>query len=123
MLARDIRKRRLKQLVLEFGTQAALADRLGVEQNYISKLLNPKTPFGEKTALRIERGAGKQDGWLSVESGLDGPRPIEWPFDFDRELWYRLPPEQRQQIEDSIYRQILGAGIIDHAASRRRRRA
>jgi hypothetical protein len=122
MLIRDIRKRRLQQLVEAFGGQTALAKELGVEQNYISKLLRPGTPFGEKAATRIEHGARKPDGWLSVESGLDEPRPLEWPFSFNRELWYRLPPEQRQEIENSIYRQILGAGLIDHATTHAKKR-
>jgi DNA-binding transcriptional regulator YdaS (Cro superfamily) len=101
-----IRRRRLDELVKEFGTQTALADKVGVEQNYISRCLSGAKKVGEDFAAKVETAAGKPTGWLSR---LEKSGPIDWPFEFDRRHWDNLPPEEKMQLERSFRQMVLGA--------------
>jgi transcriptional regulator with XRE-family HTH domain len=122
MTDRDVRRRRLNDLVSEFGSQQALADRLEVEQNYISQLLRGKKAFGEKTARKIEIRTGKPPGWLDEENSPSAASSSDgWPFSsIDKVLWDRLSPQQKREIEASFARQVLGANIEQPATGRRK---
>lgn len=69
----DIRRANLKKLIKRYGTQAKLAEALGVTSGYITILKNPDTtkdsyrPFNEKTARLLEQTLNLADGWLDKE--------------------------------------------------------
>lgn len=50
-------------------TQDAIADRLGVSQQYVSKLLSGKAEFGKKQAQRFGELFGIQPSWLLTGEG------------------------------------------------------
>lgn len=118
----SIRRRRLRELIAEYGSQQALADLLDVQQNYVSRLLNPKYSFGEKTARNIEQKTRKPLKWLDDEAQAQTTRSDEWPFSFDKSLWDRLSPQQKREIEASFTRQVLGANIEQAAVGTSRKR-
>lgn len=105
MDVQEIRRKRLRQLVEEYGTQTALADKVGVEQNYISRALKGAKGIGEDFAAKLETATGKQTGWMSW---LEKPG-ADWPFEFDRSHWDNLPAEERAELEKSFMRMVLGA--------------
>jgi transcriptional regulator with XRE-family HTH domain len=110
MDVKAIRRLRLQQLIAEFGSQTALAEHIGVEQNYISRALRGGKGIGEDFAERLEKGTGKEPGWMSrlEKTGAD------WPFDFSRTLWDELPQERRLSLEAAFRAMISGA----HAETR-----
>jgi hypothetical protein len=120
----DIRKRRLRLLILEFGSQKVLSETCGFESdNYLSQLLSPKKPFGEKVARKIERAARKPEMWLDEDSEADSSLPSAWPFGFDRTLWDRLPTPKKLELENTFQQLILGASVQEAAAPSRKRQA
>ena len=50
-------------------TQDAIAERLGVSQQYVSKLLSGKAEFGKKQAQRFGELFGIQPSWLLTGEG------------------------------------------------------
>ena len=101
------------------GKQQAIADHIGVEQNYISGLLGQgktKKPFGEKTARRIEKACNKPIGWLDMQSSNEIESQAAWPFSIDPLLWSRLPAHQKREIEAAFAKMVLGASV-EQAAS------
>lgn len=50
-------------------TQDAIAERLGVSQQYVSKLLSGKAAFGKKQAQRFGELFGIQPSWLLTGEG------------------------------------------------------
>lgn len=120
----DNRRRRLKLLIDQFGSQKALAEACGFESdNYLSQLLTTKKPFGEKAARRIEAGARKPEKWLDSDELVDAAPPMSWPFGFDRTLWDRLPPSKQRELENTFQQLILGASVQEAAAPVRKRTA
>lgn len=120
---RDVRRRRLRELKDELGSQQAIADRLQGEQNYISGLLSGKKPFGEKTARKIEKACGKPEKWLDQLETSEERRVSEWPFSLDPEFWRRLNPQQRHEIEGAFTKMVLGANIEQAAAKPPKKRS
>ena len=118
---KKLRKRRLRLLIGEIGSQKSLAEILGCEPNYISQLLRPEKPFTADKAREIEQKTRKPEGWLETtdEEGLV-ERPTEWPFNFDRALWDRLRPDQKYKIEESFLHLVLGASLQEAASTHRR---
>lgn len=111
----EIRRRRLRLLITELGSQKAVADICGFPtDNYVTQLLNPKKSFGEKTARKIEVATRKPEGWLE-EDALETPPPPPWPFNFDRTLWDRLSLAKQRDVEIQFQRLILGALVEDAA--------
>jgi transcriptional regulator with XRE-family HTH domain len=110
MDVQETRRKRLRQLVDEYGTQTALADKLGIEQNYISRALSGRKRIMEDFAAKVEQATGKPTGWMSrlEKSGTD------WPFEFDRRHWDGLPPEERRDLERNFMRMVLGAEAEQH---------
>lgn len=112
-----IRRKRLQQLVQEYGTQTALADKLEIEQNYISRALSGKKRIMEDFATKVELATGKPAGWMSR---IEKPA-ADWPFDFDRRHWDGLPEEERQSLERNFMRMVLGAEAEQNLKKVRRR--
>jgi hypothetical protein len=124
MSVSDIRRRRLKLLIEQFGSQKALADACGFESdNYLSQLLKPKKSFGERAARRIEAGARKPEKWLDDPGEVDSTPPATWPFGFDRTLWDRLPPPKKRELENAFQQLVLGASVQEAAAPPKKRPA
>ena len=113
-----IRRTRIKMLVDDYGSQTALAEKVGIEPNYISRVLAGSKRVMEDFATRVEDATNKPPGWLSRP--LDKPRG-EWPFDFDRRHWDSLPVEARDELERSFMRMVMGAEA-DIAAKHKKRR-
>lgn len=114
----QIRRARLAQIVTEYGSQTALADKLDIEQNYISRCLRGKKRIGEDFAERVEVATGKPAGWMSrlEKQGTD------WPFEFSRRFWDELPPDKRQSLESAFMHMVTGAHS-DIAVRQRKKRA
>lgn len=120
----DTRRRRLRLLIAQYGTQKKLAEICGFESdNYLSQLLTPNKPFGEKVARKIEAAARKPDKWLDMPEDADLSPPTSWPFGFDRTLWDRLPPAKQRELENTFQQLILGASVQEAAAPQKRRPA
>jgi hypothetical protein len=118
------RKRRLRLLISQYGTQKALAEVCGFgSDNYLSQLLTPSKPFGEKVARKIERATRKPEKWLDADDATDEAPPSLWPFGFDRMLWDRLPPAKQRELENSFLQMILGASVQEATATSRKRQA
>jgi hypothetical protein len=110
------RRKRLQMLVDEYGTQTALADKLGLTPNYISRALKGTKKIGEDWACKVEQATGKPHGWLSQS---DDARQ-SWPFDFDRKHWDNLPEDERRQLSRNFTRLVMGTEA--EVASRNRKR-
>lgn len=124
MSVSDNRRKRLRLLIDQYGSQKALADACGFESdNYISQLLSSRKSFGEKTARKIEAATRKPDKWLDSGDDVDTAPPMVWPFGFDRTLWDRLPPSKQRELENTFQQLILGASVQEAAAPPRRRQA
>lgn len=111
------RRRRIEQLVDEYGSQTALAEVIGIEPNYISRVLAGRKRVMEDFATRVEEATQKPSGWLSRP--VDKPHG-EWPFGFDRRHWDSLPADEKAQLERSFMRMVMGAEA-DMASKRKRR--
>lgn len=123
MASPDLRRRRLKLLIQEFGSQRALAEACGYQSdNYISQLLKDWKAFSEKAARRIEKGAGKPEGWLDIDEDSDRSPRQPWPFSFDRTMWDRLSRTRQLELERQFETSILGASLQEAAVATNRRR-
>lgn len=110
----DVRRLRLAQLVEEFGSYAALNERLGRKRidstlsQYANRSLDSKTQqpkvMGSSTARKLEQACGKPEGWMDTDPDMvpreavsdqpasyapaPPPQPLRpWPFkteDYDR---------------------------------------
>jgi hypothetical protein len=122
----EIRRRRLAQLVEEYGSQAELARVLAKSnlavlgnESYLSRMLSGKPReeggknIGGDTAAEIERLTKKPPGWLSRESDDDLTPLVE------SKIWAMLSPEEKLQLRGTIDTMI--AGFL--ADPRRRRKA
>jgi hypothetical protein len=119
----DVRRRRLRLLINQYGSQKHLAIACGYDSdNYISQLLSGKKSFGEKAARRIEESTKKPKGWLDSDEDMDSSPPPIWPFGFDRTLWDRLPASRQRALEDTFLTMILGASVQEAAGPPARRR-
>lgn len=121
------RQRRLRILIQDMGTggRIKLANAIGVEPNYISQLTSSrlKKPFGEDTARKLERAAGRPQYWLDTEDqAVWRERGGEWPFSFDRSLWDNLPAARRIEIESSLHATLLGMTAIEAASQQQKKR-
>jgi len=119
----DTRRRRLRLLLRQYGSQKELAAACGfISDNYLSQLLSLKKSFGEKAARKIEQATKKPPGWLDSDEEQDAAPPPMWPFHFDRTLWDRLPESRKRTLEESFLTLVLGASVQEAAAPGPRRR-
>lgn len=120
-----VRRRRLAQLVEEYGSQAELARALSQSnmavlsnESYLSRLLSGKPPseggknIGGDTAAEIERLTNKPAGWLSRESD-DEPVAL-----VDVNVWNALTREEQLQLRSTIDAMI--AGFMSNPKRRRK---
>lgn len=66
-----IRLKNLKLLVANAPSIAAFSRNHGLDQTYISQLLNGYRQIGEKAARKLEDKIGLQPDWLDREAGAD----------------------------------------------------
>lgn len=117
----EIRRKRLRELVKELRSQAALAALLEKEASYISRALAGKVgmkggkDIGEEMAYEIEARCGKPPGWMSSDS----TDTSKWPFGFSLQVWRSLSDQDREELNRSFIRQVNGA-LLD-AQSRKKR--
>lgn len=57
-------RKRLQILIAEAGSHAALAEKIGSSESYISQLKTARSGIARKFCERLERAMDKQDGWL-----------------------------------------------------------
>lgn len=115
----EIRLENLRLLIEEAGSAAALARLTSVPPPYISQLLAGATNqedrggkarvVGDDTARKLERGMGREAGWLDHEHPADAQMAIE------AEVLQML----RQLTEESDLRAAINAvrGIFNGRAS------
>lgn len=79
------RKARLERLILDAGSQVAVARKIATDPAYISQIVGRKgrRNIGNGLARRLERGFGKPLGWMDNPSQDDHPRsslqePRDW---------------------------------------------
>lgn len=60
------RRRRIEMLCVSYGTQSALAERLGVTQGYIAQIVGGFKPLGDVGAYNIERKLRLPAGYLDA---------------------------------------------------------
>lgn len=99
----DIRHRNLLTLIQEAGSQAALADRLGVQPSMISQWVTraPNSATGEPrvvggpSARKLEAVMGKEQGWMDHDHRVIARalRPDEVSV---LERWNQADPEGRR---------------------------
>lgn len=73
----EIRRENLEILALEFGTVDAVAEKAATSPVYLSQIKNravdSKTgrprEMGTKVARKLEKGCGKQPGWMDTDPG------------------------------------------------------
>jgi plasmid maintenance system antidote protein VapI len=80
------RRERLRSLADEEGGQAALAEAIGRQRDYVNRILNGRINLGEKLAREIERLTGKPLFWL--DGNMDEARKEAEEFD-------RAPPAEK----------------------------
>lgn len=134
----EARRQRLQELIESCGKAAdfvrqverrlrghpELAEGLRSMQDasYVSRMLYTKGKpgkkrIGEDSARGLEVLFGKPPGWMD---SLDaGSRP--WPFEFARDRWDALTPEEQREIGRSVDLQIEGL-LSKRGPSRQRRR-
>jgi hypothetical protein len=109
-----IRRRKLRELVDECGSQAALAQKLSSshlrvlgDTSYLSRALSGKSRAnGGKnitgdTAAEIERIMGKSPGWMSRDD--DEP-----PLSVEQSTWDQLDPSERDALQRTMHAMITG---------------
>lgn len=69
----QVRKANLRRVLDEFESLTAAAVQAGVTKQHLSTLLTPSSPFGEKTARKLEESLGLEPGRLDRhgEPGTD----------------------------------------------------
>ena len=112
----EVRLERLRMLVKEFGTLAALNRATGKPErdSTYSQILNgslgsntgrPKT-MGSAMARQIEDVLAKPQGWMDTEPD---PVGLEWPFPaVSLEDIARLSENDRRDLETTIKRFVAG---------------
>lgn len=91
---REIRRLRLKWHVEQEPTAAAFARKYGLNESYITQLLNQHRPMGEKSARNLEAAMGLEPYTLdAIEVEMLSPEQQQWLTLLDK-----LSSEQRQTV-------------------------
>lgn len=109
----ETRRRRLGQLVSEYGNQSELAKRIDRPANYISRMLSRgknRKRIGEDIARDIEQRLGKPAYWLDQQEGATPAKHEDaWPFRaVSRVVWETLSPAERRQAEQHLLTIVMG---------------
>lgn len=83
----DHRRKRMKELVELYGSQAALADQMDVTPGYLSQVMRSGRPFSEKTARKVEELLSLPRMWLDIDELND----------------YQNVAEVQKATDDSVY--------------------
>lgn len=76
----DTRAKNLKTLIAEAGSQAKLADRIGVSASVVSQLSTGHRSIGEKLARKIETSTGRPLLWLDQGEVVEQPESKRQAF-------------------------------------------
>lgn len=112
----DQRQKKLRELIeTRFDNrQTDFADRAGIAENYVSRMLSTganRKKIGEQLARRIEKLCRLPSRWLDGEPVETPPewdilRESGWPFSFEAARFNRLTLQQRSQI-DGVVRALV----------------
>lgn len=99
---KDIRRENLTLLLTEYRrdgkTQADFARALDVEPAYVSQLVTGVREIGDKTGRKVERVAGKPEGWMD--------RPQTLPARVGSDDKAPIPAVQVTEVADSDWRKV-----------------
>jgi len=79
MKVQEIRKRKLSNLIREYGTQKAFAEAAGLDVGHVSQMMTGRRSIGERVARKIEKNLGKPEGWMDSENGDGTPQKTPPP--------------------------------------------
>lgn len=96
MNIRETRRRRLEELIDEFGSLKAIADRAGLNPDWLSQIRTDHAGMGHQTARRLDDGCGKPKGWMDTPPESNGV-----PTSFARK-WKRLTPAQQAAVTSMV---------------------
>lgn len=104
----QIRRHRLDELAKEFGSLAALNERLGNTRtdSTLSQIRTQPAKFmGSDIARRLESVCGKEVGWMDNDPSL-------WPFQLvDHGKLMSLPPQALAQIQFGLLSAAAMVGV------------
>jgi hypothetical protein len=67
---RSMRRKRLRQLLAEFGGPKSLADRVGTVDTHLTAIDKGRRQVGDDLATMLELQTGKPFGWMDSVAGL-----------------------------------------------------
>jgi hypothetical protein len=113
----DVRRERLQELRVRFGTLAALNRQLGrldrdaTLGQYLNKSVDSRTKkvkgMGSALAREIEEKLNLEVGWMDTDPDLVAGQAPAWPFaNLDYGRFERLTAEQRIEIQGVLRERI-----------------
>lgn len=103
--ARATRRRRLQDLLREFGGPAAVAAKTGTVASHLTACEKGRRGIGDDLATKLETGCDKGFGWMDD----DGRR---WPFKrVAPEAYAKLDDVTKTRIEGYVEGKLVEAGI------------
>ena len=106
-MIQQVRLLNLRKLIAEFGSQAKLADTVGITASVISQLVTGHRDIGEKLARKIESGSGRPALWLDKSSnGVEEERAEHHAGISLRDLWESSSPEERAEFLSDLASKI-----------------
>ncbi len=76
MTNKELRRKKLADLIAEYGSQKAFGDAVGKDPAMFSQILNGTRNLGDKLALDLEEKLGKPRGWMDVLHDNEAMRVI-----------------------------------------------
>ncbi|MCL5796132.1 MAG: hypothetical protein M1579_01360 [Gammaproteobacteria bacterium] len=71
MTNKELRRKKLADLIAEYGSQKALGDAVGKDPAMFSQILNVTRGLGDKLARDLEEKLGKPRGWFDLYDSDD----------------------------------------------------
>lgn len=71
MTNKELRRKKLADLIAEYGSQKAFGDAVGKDPAMFSQILNGTRNLGDKLALDLEEKLGKPRGWMDAVHTVD----------------------------------------------------
>jgi transcriptional regulator with XRE-family HTH domain len=133
--SKEIRLTRLEQLISEFGTIEAVAEKSGTAPQYLSQIRNgvksstgTARGVGDSLARKLEKGCGKPEGWMDIPFA----EPQEEPRESNEvrqedllqliSLFWECTPSGREQIlvaaQHAEKREALGGLLSGNGVGR-----
>lgn len=105
------RKKRLEQLIAAppyNGDRPAFIEKAGLTKGRVAQLLDPRLPFGERSARALAKALGFSDERWFDRGGLQ--ETVRWPFlSVTPEQFYSLPDDVHRMAE-AVLLQALRSG-------------